>query len=92
MSKQGIYISLFVLLGVLVSFLMHAGIEIPVIYLLVNDFATYSLGLTWDAWYTIHAVGSVVLLLLGLLVGFQQGRYWWRVIYVERRYPWLFKQ
>lgn len=84
MNKRTIYIFLFTLLGILVSFLVHAAIEIPVIRLLVEDFDTYGLGLTWRQWYAIHAIGSVVLLLLGIFVGFRQGRYWWKVIYIER--------
>ncbi|TSC62077.1 MAG: hypothetical protein G01um101448_1210 [Parcubacteria group bacterium Gr01-1014_48] len=77
------YLFLFTLLGVIVSFLVHAAIEIPVIDLLVKDFEKYGLGLTWRQWYSVHHIGSVLLLLLGIMGGFWQGKYWWRVMYIE---------
>ncbi len=33
----------------------------------------------------IHHIGSVILLLLGIIVGLRQGKRWWRVIYVEKK-------
>ncbi|PIR57659.1 MAG: hypothetical protein COU71_02915 [Parcubacteria group bacterium CG10_big_fil_rev_8_21_14_0_10_38_31] len=86
MNKRTIYISLFTFLGILISFLIHATIEIPVINLLVSDFNTYSLGLTWGQWYLIHHAVSVILLLLGITLGYLQGKRWWRIIYIEKRY------
>lgn len=84
MSKRALYIALFVLLGVIVSFLVHAAIEIPLINLLVEDFDTYGLGLTWGNWFFIHHIGAVALLLAGAALGYQQGRYWWGVVYGSR--------
>jgi len=86
MNKRTLYIALFTLLGVMVSFLIHAVIEIPVINLLVSDFDKYSLGLTWREWYLVHHVASAVLLLVGITLGYLQGKRWWKVIYIERRY------
>jgi len=51
--------------------------------LLVERFDTFSLGLTWDQWFTIHHIGVFVLLSLGLLVGYQQGVRWWKRIYIQ---------
>ncbi|PIS05095.1 MAG: hypothetical protein COT81_02925 [Candidatus Buchananbacteria bacterium CG10_big_fil_rev_8_21_14_0_10_42_9] len=85
--KKTIYIIAFSFLGILISFLVHYGIEYPVIFLLITNFETFSLGLSWDTWFLVHHVGTVILLILGASAGFFQGRYWWRVIYIEKRYP-----
>lgn len=84
--KKTIYISLFTFLGIILSFLVHGAIEIPVINLLVKDFDKYGLGLNWRQWYQVHYVGTIVLFLLGIIAGYLQGKHWWRVIYIERRY------
>lgn len=76
-----VYITLFVVLGIFVQFLMHAGIEIWYIELLTSDFATYSLGFTWAQWFMIHTVGSIVLFFVGAMFGYVQGQYWWKRIY-----------
>ncbi len=81
--KRAVYIALFTFLGVLLQFLIHAGIEIPVISLLLNDFERFGLGLTWDQWVMIHNIGTIVLFVVGALAGFFQGKYWWRAIYLE---------
>jgi hypothetical protein len=90
--KRFIYILAFTLLGILLQFLIHAGIEIWYIGLLLKDFSTYGLGLSWVNWVMIHDIGTVVLFFTGAIFGFWQGRYWWRKIYVEhtlRRWiPW----
>ena len=83
--KRAVYIALFTFLGVLLQFLVHAGIEIPVISLLLNDFETFGLGLTWDQWVMIHNVGTIILFIVGAVGGFLLGRYWWRAIYIEKR-------
>ena len=82
-SKRTIYITSFTVLGILLSTIVHAGVEIPVINLLVADFDRYSLGLTWAQWFWVHHVGTVFLGILGTLFGYWQGRHWWQVIYVE---------
>ncbi len=84
--KRVTYVLLFTLLGTLVSFLLHALVEIPMIGLLVNDFDRYSLGLSWSNWESIHTAGSVILILVGVGLGYLQGVYWWRQIYVLKRW------
>lgn len=79
--KKVTYITLFTLLGILLSFLVHALVEIPVIALLVSDFERWGLGLSWETWEMIHMVGGVVLLIGGIVIGFLQGRHWWGVLY-----------
>ena len=84
-AKKTIYIAGFTVLGILVSFIVHAGVEIWYIGRLIADFETYGLGLSWSQWVMIHHVGAVLLFLLGLTAGFFQGRLWWRIIYVDKR-------
>ena len=84
--KKIFYITMCALLGIMIGFIVHALLEIPVIYLMVSDFEKYSLGLTWSQLMTIHWVYMVVLLLIGLVVGLKLGFKWWQYIYVERKY------
>jgi len=79
--KKAVYIILFTFLGIILQFLLHAVLEIWYINLLVNDFATYSLGLSWETWLLIHSIGAVVLLLAGVFFGFRQAKFWWHRIY-----------
>ena len=85
-TKEFTYLLAATFLGVLLSFLVHALIEMPVIWLLTSNFETFSLGLTWSQWYTVHTVFGIVLFLVGIIGGFQLGRYWWRILYIEQRY------
>lgn len=79
--KRAVYILLFVVLGVIVSFLAHAAIELSLVKLLVSDFETYSLGLSWSTWFVLHYIMAGVLFLIGAGVGLWQGIYWWGVLY-----------
>ena len=83
--KRIIYIALFTFLGALTSTVAHGLVELWYLGLLNADFATYGLGWSWETWFMIHTVGSWVLLIAGISLGFQQGRYWWRVLYSEGR-------
>jgi len=80
-SKRTIYIATFTLLGILVQFLIHGLVEQWYIDLLIGDFKKYSLGFSWEQWFLIHHIGTVVLLVLGGGLGFWQGKYWWQRIY-----------
>jgi hypothetical protein len=85
--KKYIYIAAFVVLGVLVSTLIHAFAEIAIIKLLISDYEKWHFGLTFDTWLTIHAIGAGALLILGLAVGYRQGVYWWGVMYEKSKRP-----
>jgi hypothetical protein len=76
--KKVAYISLFVLLGIVLQFIIHALIEMGVIKLLTSDFEKYSLGLSWENWYLIHHIGTVILLVVGVLFGLWAGFYFWK--------------
>ena len=71
-------------LGVLVTTIVHVGLEQVIIRLLLADFATYSLGLSWDTWYALHSVMAVLLLVAGLVGGYLVGVRWWQVVYGEK--------
>ena len=66
--------------------MLHAIIESAVISLLTKDFERFSLGLNWEQWFVVHRVGSVILLSVGVIFGLQQGRLWWRILYVEKHF------
>jgi len=82
--KRKFYIAAFIFLGILLQFLVHAGIEIWYINLLLTDFQKYGFGLSWESWEMIHHGLLLVLLFCGGIFGFWQGKYWWKRIYVDR--------
>ena len=90
--KRKIYVALFTFLGLLLGFLVHAGLEIWFIGRLTADFAHNSLGYNWGQWYRIHEYFAITTVALGLLFGFKQGEYWWKVVYEQKRLdPFFYK-
>ena len=79
--KRKLYIALFIVLGIILQFIIHAVVENWYIGFLVKDFAKYGLGLSWDTWFLIHHVATVILVIAGIIFGYFQGKYWWRRIY-----------
>jgi hypothetical protein len=90
--KRTIYIALFIILGVLLSFLIHGSAEIWYTNRLISDFPRYSLGYTWAQWFVIHRYASIILLILGVVFGYFQGRSWWRLVYDEKRFDPFFRK
>ena len=84
--KKIVYLITFVILGVVIQFLIHAVVEIWYINLLLQDFSRYDLGLTWEQWFMIHHLSSIILLIIGMVFGFWQGKFWWRRIYEQDKY------
>lgn len=84
--KKTVYIVSFITLGILIQFLLHALIEVWYIGLLVRDFATFGFGLSWDAWFMIHALLTALFFGAGAVCGFLAGKKWWHIIYIEQRY------
>jgi prepilin-type N-terminal cleavage/methylation domain-containing protein len=85
--KRTIYILLAAMLGILLSFIVHALIEIGVISLLTSNFEKYGLGFSWASWFWIHSVSTVILFVLGAVGGYFLGARWWRIVYIEKRWP-----
>ena len=83
--KKIFYIICFGVLGALVQFLAHAGIEIWYIGLLTSDFQKYSLGLSFGQLVIIHHIATVILLVVGILLGIWQGKYWWKRLCEDKR-------
>jgi prepilin-type N-terminal cleavage/methylation domain-containing protein len=84
--KKTTYILAAIVLGILLSFILHGLIEMGAISLLTSDFETWSLGMSWADWFMVHAVGSVILFILGGIGGYFLGIRWWRIIYIEKRW------
>jgi hypothetical protein len=83
--KKKVYISAFIFLGILVQFLIHAGVEVVYIQLLLSQYEIFGLGLSFSSWFLIHNIFAALLLVVGVFVGYRQGKYWWRYIYEERK-------
>ena len=81
--KKFAYITLFTLLGIITSFLIHGVLELGIVALLEYDFARFNLGLSWDGWFAVHRYGGIFLLVLGVVVGLREGFHWWPIIYPE---------
>ncbi len=83
--KKYFYIILFAFLGVLLQFLLHILLENWYIGLLLNNFDKYSLGVSWDGWFLIHFILTIILFIFGLFFGLWQGIYWWKRIYENKK-------
>ncbi len=95
--KRIIYLLSFSALGFLLQLLLHAIIEQWYISLLLSDFDFYGFGLSWSSWFMIHSVLTVVLTILGALLGLKFGLYWWGRLYDEKgklrsNIKWLFRK
>ena len=91
LMKRRFYILCFIIVGFLLQLLVHALVEKWYISLLIKDFSTYGLGWSWDTWFSIHSVATVLLTIFGLVFGYWQGRYWWPRLYDgtgKRRQSW----
>ena len=84
--KRFCYIGLFILLGLLISLLLHGLIEIYILNRIVNNFDVFEGGFIWQNWPLIHRAGSLTLTVMGVVGGWAVGRHFWEVLYVEKRY------
>ena len=87
--KKQIYIFLAMVLGVLLTTILHGVVEVFYIGLLMENFDKYNLGLSWDAIYIVHYVFTIVLAVLGIIGGYFLGQRWWRIVYIEKRHWWF---
>lgn len=82
--KKTIYIILAIILGLFLSFIVHAGIEIFYInHLLEKEVLPQPSSLTHQCY--LPSFLQIILLLAGLLGGYFLGRFWWRKVYIERK-------
>lgn len=82
--KKTVYIIATMFLGLLLSFLAHAGIEIWYINrVLAQGQPPKASSLVHNCFLPISF--QIILLLAGLIGGYFLGKTWWRIIYVEHR-------
>lgn len=79
--KHIVYLCASTVLGVLLSIIVHVGVETQ--YILWS----WSRGhmLHWYGSCALHPVIQVVLPIAGAVGGYFLGRFWWRIIYIEKR-------
>ena len=78
--KKTIYLFLATILGVLLSFLIHAFIEICYLSWARGQ----NLAVTFYGGCALPPALQIGLVIIGAVGGFFLGRYWWRKIYIER--------
>ncbi len=80
--KKTIYIIAAMVLGLLLSFLAHAGIEIwNINRLLGRGIMPQASALTHNCYLPSYL--QIILLLAGLIGGYLLGRVWWRLVYIK---------
>ena len=79
--KRLLYLSLTVLLGLLLSFIAHAAIEVA----FLRYAATNYIEITWVNGCTLPVWLKIALPILGIIGGYFLGVHWWRIIYIEKR-------
>ena len=80
--KKTIYIILATFLGIIISFLFHAGIEYW--YLSSTDAAIISWSNNGSCALPIWL--QVLLLVAGIVGGIVMGFWWWKIVYVQKRH------
>ncbi|MBX4186691.1 MAG: hypothetical protein KW802_00295 [Candidatus Doudnabacteria bacterium] len=84
--KRNIYVFMFTLFGLLFGLFVASMTEVVYIKLLMQDFVTYSFGLTWDELNQFGFIFAAVLTVACGAWGYAAGKYWWKQIYVLKRY------
>jgi hypothetical protein len=78
--KKAVYLSASVILGLLLSFLMHTWIEIKYLELAAEQGRVV-------VFYGACALSPLLqggLWLLGAIGGYFLGRWWWKIVYIDR--------
>ena len=91
--KKTIYILVSILLGLLLSFILHGLFELAVIKAAFSQGkaieGTYFLGVGWCA---LPVWVQYTFPLLGIVGGYFLGQHWWRVVYIEKSHWWFRRQ
>jgi len=90
--KKAFYLFCCVILGILLSFILHVIIELPIIFIMVSDMSRYSFGLSWNEWMAIHWVFTALMMVAGIVFGYWIGKRWWQYIYVDKKYGGIVKK
>ncbi|MFZ6036579.1 MAG: hypothetical protein ACOYUK_05590 [Patescibacteria group bacterium] len=80
--KRRLYLAVSVLLGLLLSVLLHVVIE----QLFLSWTTDAGHAVTWYGGCALHPALQIGLLVLGALGGYGLGRMWWRMVYIDRRW------
>jgi hypothetical protein len=75
--KKFLYIISVVILGLLLSLLVHASAEMIALKIIFSQPEKYFETIWWQEWSAVHRVGSLVLSCLGSLSGLYFGIKWW---------------
>ena len=78
--KQAVYLLASTILGLLLSFLLHAFLETN--YLFLAESRGWQLSFYGGC--ALPPLVQITLWLLGAVGGFFLGRFWWRKVYIER--------
>lgn len=79
-SKKTIYLTASIFLGILISIILHAALEIAYINIKLGrgeDFIFYGA-------CSLHLGIQITIFTSGVIFGYLFGRYWWKRIYVEK--------
>ena len=78
-SKRIVYLISSALLGIILSLLVHAGIE----FMYLDWARDAGRNIVWHGGCALPVVIQIPLLLIGALGGFMLGRFWWLKVYIE---------
>ncbi len=84
--RRYVYYSCFALLGFLAASLAHAGLELPLLRLIIANPDHYADSYWWQHWEVLHVGVGLILWVGGTVIGFHLGRHFWQILYVEERY------
>ena len=74
--RKNVYILLSIILGFLVSVIVHVAIEIPILMVFIEDFDRYGMGLSWGFWLGIHHAMTITITIAGIGFGYLIGIKW----------------
>jgi hypothetical protein len=83
--KKVVYIVCFTFLGLLVSTLVHAFVELPLLWLITSDIGRYGDTFLWRNWEVLHGTFAVTTWFVGLVGGAWAGHRYWHLLYEEQR-------
>lgn len=83
--KQSIYISAFVLLGLLIATLIHAVVELIALAIIFGNPEQFAETMWWQEWELIHGIFAGGLWFVGFAGGVYGGVKYWDIIYVKKQ-------
>jgi len=84
--KKTVYILLTCFLGIILSFFVHALIE----FTFLEYARAHGIRVNWNmdlgASCSLPGFVQYLIIFLGILGGYFLGQYWWRIVYIEKRF------